>query len=347
MLGRLLAGHLNIIDNRPLDVRSDIWSLGKFFVEILTADYDATDFKILINDLNLPNEIKALFKIMLADDPDLRSKSMADVARVLAMFKDLKTIEAEDGRAGPTKREIKGIKAWMSMLIILAIILVLGALALLYFAFQKGDSDLVFENFVERYAASVVFVVIEYRFIADDIVIYQNWTEGTAFLVDKQGYLMTNRHVACPWLEDTSVNALIAQHELMSEPIDLVYRIFLWFEGERAFKRLPILSESSNLEEVYFLESAYRTDGIPRLTFAGVARVPEKTWQVIRFPLQDDFAVLKIDKIPRQLLPLPLAVNLDTSEIRRLSPVITIGFPLGSETQETTVRHSSRFFAGD
>jgi S1-C subfamily serine protease len=340
MLRRLLAVHPDIINNRPLDVRSDIWSLGKFFVEILTADYDAPDFKVLINDLNLPNEIKALFKVMLADDPDLRPKSMADVAQVLAMFKDLKKIEPEDSKQGASKREIKGIKTWMSMLVILAIILVLGGLAWLYFALQKGDSELVFENFVERYAASVAFVVTEYRLEADENVVYQNWTEGTAFLVDKMGYLMTNRHVACPWLEDTSVNALIAQYELMSEPIDLVYRIFLWFEGERAFKRLPILSDSSNLEEVYFLESAYRTDGTPRLTIAGVARVPEKTWQVIQYPLQDDFAVLKIDKTPKQLLPLPLELNLDTSRIRRLSPVITIGFPLGSETQETTVNVS-------
>jgi len=340
MLRRLLAVHPDIVNKRPLDVRSDIWSLGKFFVEVLTGDYDASDFKALINDLNLPTEIKALFKVMLADDPDLRPKSMADVARVLGMFKDLKSIESAEGKIGASKREIKGIKIWMSVLIILVIILVLGALAWLYYALQKGDSELVFENFVERYAASVAFVVTEYRLMDNENVIYQNWTEGTAFLVDTEGYFLTNRHVACPWLEDTSVNALIAQYQLMSEPIDLVYRIFLWFEGERAFKRLPILSDSSNIEEVYFLESAYRTDGNPRLTIAGVARAPEKTWQVVRYPLQDDFAVLKIENTPMKLRPLPLELKLDTSKIRRLSPVITIGFPLGSETQETTVNVS-------
>ncbi len=341
MLRRLLAIHPDIINKRPLDLRSDIWSLGKFFVEILTADYDAPDFKILINDLNLPNEVKALIKIMLADDPDLRPNSMAEVAKVLERFKDLKKIESSETKSGTSKREIKGIKTWMSMLIIFVIVIVLGGLAWLYIALQKGDSELVFENFVERYAASVAFVVTEYRLMdEDENVIYQNWTEGTAFLVDKKGYLMTNRHVACPWLEDTSVNAIIAQYEFMSEPLNLAYRLFLWFEGERAFKRLPILSDSSKLEEVYFLESAYRTDGIPRLTIAGVARVPEKTWQVVKYPLQDDFAILKIEKTPKQLKPLPLELNLDTSSIRRLSPVITIGFPLGSETQETTVNVS-------
>ena len=340
MLRRLLAVHPDIIHNRPLDVRSDIWSLGKFFVEILTADYDAPDFKVLINDLNLPNEVKALLKVMLADDPDLRPKSMRDVAQVLSMFKDLETIESEDHKIRASKREIKGIKTWLSILVILVVILLLGASFWLYYVLQREDRELVFETFVDRYAASVAFVVTEYRLIDNENVIYQNWTEGTAFLVDKKGYLLTNRHVACPWLEDTTVNALIAQYELMSEPIDLVHRIFLWFEGERAFKRLPIISDSSNLEEVYFLESAYRTDGVPRLIIAGVARVPEKTWQVVKYPLQDDFAVLKIEKTPKQLLPLPLELNLDTSKIRRLSPVITIGFPLGSETQETTVNVS-------
>ncbi len=340
MLRRLLAVHPDIINNRPLDIRSDIWSLGKFFVEILTADYDAPDFKVLINDLNLPDEIKSLFKVMLADDPDLRPKSMREVAQVLEMFKGLKTIEPDKRGSPASRREIKGIKNWFSMLIILAIILLLGALAWLYYALQKGDSELVFENFIERYAESVAFVVTEYRLIEDGNVVYQNWTEGTAFLVDKKGYLMTNRHVACPWIEDGTVTALIGQYKFIAKPIDLVYRVFLWFEGERAFKRLPIISESSAPEDVYYLESAYRTDGIPKLTIAGVARVPEKTWQVVKYPLQDDFAILKIDKIPQHLLPLPLELNLNTSKIRRLSPVITIGFPLGSETQESAVNVS-------
>jgi serine/threonine protein kinase len=36
MLKKLLACHPDILNQRPLDFRSDIWSLGKVFVELLT-----------------------------------------------------------------------------------------------------------------------------------------------------------------------------------------------------------------------------------------------------------------------------------------------------------------------
>jgi len=74
MLKKLLSCHPDIINNRPLNVRSDIWSLGKIFVELLTADHEATDFQAKINELPLPHEVEVLFKIMLADDPDLRPR---------------------------------------------------------------------------------------------------------------------------------------------------------------------------------------------------------------------------------------------------------------------------------
>jgi S1-C subfamily serine protease len=343
MLQQLLTRHPDIIKQRPLDFRSDIWSLGKVFIEILTADYDASNYKQKIDELPLPNEIKALFRIMLADDPDLRPKSMRDVTQVLAGFKDPKRKskwKLDDIKIRTSAREIKGIKNWISLLIIIAIILFLGALTWLYYALQKGDSESVFERFVNQYAASVAFVVTEYWLNDDEDVIYHGLTEGTAFLVDKKGYLMTNRHVACPWLEDATVNALITRFKHLNRPIHLKYRIFLWFEGERAFKRLPVLSDRSDPADIYFLESAYRTDGVPQLTIAGVARLPVKTWQVVKYPLRDDFAILKIEKTPKKLLPLPLDLNMKTSKIRRLSPVITIGFPLGSETQQATVNVS-------
>jgi len=343
MLLRLLTCHPDIINKRPLDNRSDIWSLGKAFIEILTADYDASDYKLKIDGLQLPDEIKALLKIMLADDPDLRPRSMRDVTQVLSGFSDPKRKsmrKLDDMKMQVSAREIKGIKIWISTLLIVAIVLLLGALTWLYFALQKGDSETVFEEFINRYAASVAFVVTEYWLKENENVVYHNWTEGTAFLVDKKGYLMTNRHVACPWLEDANVNALIAQFRYLNRPINLKYRIFLWFEGERAFKRLPVLSDGSDPTDIYFLESAYRTDKTPSLTVSGVARLPVKTWQVVKFPLRDDFAILKVEKTPPELLPLPIDSNMKTSTIRRLSPVIAIGFPLGSETQEATVNVS-------
>ncbi|MBW2005840.1 MAG: trypsin-like peptidase domain-containing protein [Deltaproteobacteria bacterium] len=100
------------------------------------------------------------------------------------------------------------------------------------------------------------------------------------------------------------------------------------------------MSGSTDLEDIYFLDSAYGTDGSRRLIISGVAKPPAKTWQLVKSPLKDDFAVLKIDHVPEGLKPLPLDINMDPLKIPKLSPVIALGFPLGSRTQETTVNVS-------
>ena len=111
-------------------------------------------------------------------------------------------------------------------------------------------------------------------------------------------------------------------------------------KASKAFKRLPELSESSEVEDIYGLSSAFRTDGHPRLKIAGVARAPDRTYQLIRSPLKDDFAVLKIDRIPEGLQPLPLDEKMTALAVPKLSPVIALGFPLGSRTQEAIVNVS-------
>ena len=69
MLKKLLTCHPDIIQQRPLDLRSDIWSLGKIFVELLTAEHESDDFQAEIDGLALPPEFELLLKSMLADDP--------------------------------------------------------------------------------------------------------------------------------------------------------------------------------------------------------------------------------------------------------------------------------------
>ncbi len=344
MLKKLLTCHPDIINNLPLDFRSDIWSLGKIFVELLTADHEAKDFQAKIDELQLPHEVEVLFKIMLADAPDLRPRSMAEVAETLVRVKD-KEIEAamrNRREAAPTPvHEIRGIKKRISLLaIILLLLVVLGGLAWLYFAHKERDSEAILGNHANKYAGSLAFVMVEYWLKDGENIVYRNRTEGTAFLVDKEGYLLTNRHVSCPWLEDSGLYMLINSLRQFQRSLHLGYRVFLWFEGEKAFKLLPGLSDSTDLEDIYYIESAFRTDGTPRLTIAGVARSPIKTWQLIKFPLKDDFAVLKIDRVPEGLKPLPLDYKMEALKIPRLSPVITLGFPLGSQTQATTVNVS-------
>ena len=343
-LQKLLSCHPDIINQRPLDFRSDIWSLGKIFVELLTAEHDSTDFQAEIDTLPLPPEIAVLLKTMLADDPNLRPQSMAEVAESLSRLKEEEIESAMQRRREsmqPPVQEIRSLKKRIGQLaLVIGVVAILAILAWFFFVFRQKDTEMVFGRHANRYAQSVAFVLTEYWISAGENRMYQNRSEGTAFLVDGTGYLLTNRHVVCPWLEDRNFYLWIRRLANQQDSLELGYRIFLWFEGEKAFKRLPGFSKSAELDDIYGLSSAYRTDGDPRLTIAGVARSPDRTRQLIRSPLKDDFAVLKIDRVPAGLHPLPLDEKMEALTVPKLSPVIALGFPLGSRTQESTVNVS-------
>ncbi len=344
MLQKLLKCHPDILNGRPLDGRSDIWSLGKIFMELLSGDPELIDFSAKLDALPLPNEMRALIKVMMAEDPDLRPRTMAEVAEILSGIKekDIKAAELKHVESAPVPiKEVRSIKTRVSFLAALVIVLVVaGGFAYYHFAIKKSGSETVLMDFANKYAGSVAFVVVDYWIAYDGGIMYRNRTEGTAFLVDEKGYLLTNRHVACPWLEDSQLFLAVNRLRMLGKSPKLEYRIYLWFEGEKAFKRLPDQITKSEVADIYNTEFAFRSDGFPRLSIAGVARLPVKTWHLVKSPLKDDFAVLKIDRVPKGLIPLPLDPNLDVKNIPKLSPVITLGFPLGSRTQAATINVS-------
>ena len=343
-LEKLLSCHPDIINQRPLDFRSDIWSLGKIFVELLTAEHDSKDFQAEIDALSLPPEITVLLKAMLADDPNLRPQSMAEVAESISRVKEEEIESAMHRRREamqPPVQEIRSLKKRIGQLaLVIGVVAILAILAWFFFVFRQKNTEKIFGEHANRYAKSIAFVLTEYWLSAGDSRVYQKRGEGTAFLVDNTGYLLTNRHVVCPWLEDSNLHLWIRRLMDQQSALQLNYRIFLWFEGEKAFKRLLGLSKSAELDDIYRLSAAFRTDGQPRLSIAGVARWPDRTWQLIRSPLKDDFAVLKIDRVPEGLYPLPLDEKMEALKVPKLSPVIALGFPLGSRTQEATVNVS-------
>ncbi len=343
MLKKLLSCHPDIIGQRPLDARSDIWSLGKIFVELLSGDPDITDFSDKAGELPLPPKIKTLIKVMLAEDSSLRPSSMAEVAQSLSKVtnRDIKAARTKqiESASAPIKavNKLKKRTIFFGMLFILMII---GGLAWNYLAVSRKTPDAVFRNFVDRFAKSVAFVMVEYSIRENDYIYYQSRKEGTAFLVDKEGYLLTNRHVLCPWLEDRDFFLVANSLRQQGSSPSMSYRIFLWFEGEKAFKRLPSMTGTPELEDIYDLDSAFSTEKTPRLSIAGVSQTPVKTWQIIKSPLRDDFAVIKIERVPVGLKPLPVDLEMDVRKIPKLSPIITLGFPLGSRIQENTINVS-------
>jgi len=343
MLKRLLSMHPDIVNHRPLDYRSDIWSLGKIFVELLSGDPEVQDLRAEIDEMSLPYDIEVLLKVMLSDDPDLRPPSMDEVAKTLSKVKEQEIEDAEIRRRKerfPPAREIRGLKRRISFLIIMAILGIIGLAIWLYLSMKQDVRERSLTDFANKYAGSVAFVVAEYWLTDGEQDFQRTHTEGTAFLVDAQGYLLTNRHVACPWLEDRSIRAYTTRLASSDRPLQLKYRLYLWFEGQKAFKRLPGFADSADLNDIYYLNAAHSTTGEPRLRIAGVARPPEKMWQLLKSPLKDDFAVLQIDTVPEGLIPLPLDRHMEPPKVPKLSPVIALGFPLGSRTQETTVNVS-------
>jgi hypothetical protein len=345
MLKALLANHPDIINERPLDFRSDIWSLGKVFVELLSGDLEIDDLEARVDDLEAPEDLKVLLRVMLADDPDLRPQSMAEVAESLKRIEETADASGPAIALAPTAAPtglIRGLQQrikWLATAV--ALMVAAGVTAWFFLDRERRDTEVLLEGYANQYAPSVAFILADYWLeTADGTKVYRNVAEGTAFLADREGYLLTSRHVVCPWLEDPRF-AGAAQYLRMRnmEPV-MGYRLHLWFEGTPAFNPAGRMIEGADISDIYFTENAYSSDGSPRVEISGVARPPVRTRQLLKSPLKDDFAVLKIDRLPEGLAPLPLDLVMDPRKLPKLSRVIALGFPLGSRTQVDTVNAS-------
>jgi len=343
MLKKLLSSHPDIIHERPLDFRSDIWSLGKVFVELLSADLDTIEYLNRIEGLEVPQQVKVLLRVMLADDPDLRPSSMEEIVSSLqGIQEELKQQGASPPREVPAHEAVpirsRRIGYWVSAVLA---VLVLAAI-FLWFPREtpREDVEAKLETYANQYARSLAFLLVEYWLEADGRKVYHNVAEGTAFLVDPEGYLLTNRHVACPWLEDAFFENAVRHLRMRNASLEFGYRSFLWLEGERAFNRAGRMIESPDLTDFFFIENAFSTEAPPYLRIAGVGKPPMRFRQVLTSPLKDDFAIIKIDKVPAGLVPIPLDLAMDPRGLPKLSRVIALGFPLGSRSQADAVNVS-------
>jgi S1-C subfamily serine protease len=222
----------------------------------------------------------------------------------------------------------------------LVLLIAAGMLAWFYLERERRDTESALESYANRYAPAVGFVLVEYWLEADGTRVFRNVAEGTAFLVDREGYLLTSRHVVCPWLEDPRFAGAVQYLRMRGLEPAMGYRLYLWFEGTRAFNPAGRVIEGADIADIYFTENAYSTDGSPRVEISGVARPPVRTRQLVKSPLKDDVAVLKVERLAEGITPLPQDLAMDPRKLPKLSRVIALGFPLGSRTQADTVNAS-------
>jgi S1-C subfamily serine protease len=344
MLKKLISSHPDIVNQRPLDFKSDIWSLGKVFVELLSADMETTDYLAKIEPLDLPQEFKVLLRVMLAEDPDIRPQSMAEIAASIQVIRgnlDRAVPAPPMEEAPPSLRLVQRLqKRIWGLAGLVGVLFLVGLFA--WFQLQDRGQDVseTLESYANRYARSVAFLMVDYWLEANGQRVYRNVAEGTAFLVDREGYLLTSRHVACPWLEDPHFAGVVQQLQMRNLTPGFGSKLFLWFEGQRAFNRAGRMMESPDLSDFFFVENAFSTEASPRLHIAGVAKSVTHMRQLFTSPLKDDFAVLKIEKVPAGLEPIPLDLGMDPRKLPKLTRVIALGFPLGARTQADTVNVS-------
>ncbi|MCP3901289.1 MAG: trypsin-like serine protease, partial [Desulfobacteraceae bacterium] len=347
MLQRLLDCHPDIVNQRAIDLKSSVWSLGKIFVELLSADHNLTDpFSKIDKIKDIDPQLSVLIKIMLSDNPDLRPQTMGKVAAALSRILDRMTNSNQRPVLEARKKTgmINEVQ-WLKSLVLTLILIIVGivtftGMSWFYVNFDRNEKEIILSKFVESYASSVAFVMVEYWLSDSAQVFYKNRVEGTAFLVDNKGYLLTNRHVACPWLSDSYLFQAYGQYAKPNNPIHFDYKMYVWFEGKKAFNRLPVLSKSAELSDSYYLSSAYSTGGEGNLRIVGVPRSSTKTSEIVKFPFKNDFAVLKIDSLPSKLKPLPFETVTTSTDIQRLSPVVILGFPLGNKGQDDHINTS-------
>lgn len=346
----LLKQHPDIAGKRPLDARTDIWSLGRVFVAILTRSSELDHPLAELDGLRLPQSIRTVLRAMLSDDPDSRPRSLALVSAALRNVSDTEFANA----AQPAPAGLPGMMRTLQRRVALlggVALLLLGAatfLQLRFGLFSRDDAQ-VLGRHARRLSSSVAFVAVEYRFEVGTNVICHALSTGTAFLVDREGRLLSNRHVACPWLGKPEFWKGIVLARITGLPTKFSHRMMLWFDGAQALKLARDEIQKPALDDLFAAQTGYGLEGPLRVRVVGTLPPVWDQGALREFPLGEDVAVLQVEPPPK-LDSLPLASNHDG--LRQLDAVALLGFPRGVQTMpgreiraSATMGHVRRAFA--
>ena len=110
------------------------------------------------------------------------------------------------------------------------------------------------------------------------------------------------------------------------------YNHYLWFDGYQAFRTVAG-GGSKNIEDQFKLNNAYRSDGKngKKVEFLGAMQVPKERVDRVN-SLQDDVAVLRINPLPVDAVPVPLRIYENGKNTPKGTAVFALGFPYGQES---------------
>ena len=349
MLRKLIEQHPDCLEKRALDMRSDIWSLGKIFTELLAGSDDLTDLVAAVEKLTWHRKVKVLLRQMIEDDPALRVNSMTRVIKLLSEVTEEDLVKAKAHFTELNKSPLRQTRRLTRLVTatFFVLLLVLGGAIFMQRRYQYffRDETATLVAHADQYTSSVAYVVVQYWLAVDGEKKYMNISEGTAFLVDAAGYLLTNRHVACPWLEDSNFAKAIKELQDEKKTPEFGYAMALWFDGRKALKKArENAGKATMLQDFFYLDSAYRSDSIPAVKIAGVLNPLQGKRYQIELPLGNDVAVLKIDQPPAGVVPLPINSESQDAASPKRPAVAVIGFPLGSSSNMDSVIRSSVTF---
>jgi S1-C subfamily serine protease len=165
----------------------------------------------------------------------------------------------------------------------------------------------------------------------DDWKEHQATTWGTAFAISDDGLLVTNKHLVMPWKFDAELAALTAMGEVRVREDSV--KLAVW----------PVGASCLDAAKKANTKTGYSTD---RRTLALITtaedRLAEKSVEMAGKPVKyqmhaldnHDLAMLRVEDVTKGL---PLASGDQERGMKKLDPVMAIGFPRGVGGLESTV----------